>query len=395
VYRKSIAPGVMVFGEGAPADCAYVIERGSVEIAIERDGRSVVLAALGPGEIFGETALLDDDPRPATATARTELDLLVIPRDSIEGALRTVQPDAYLLVVSLLARLQAVQAGARRASPPLAGALREEVVRTLTIEGELRTGLENGEFEPFFQPIVDLDSGEIAGFEALARWRKPDRGLIPPIEFIGVAEQTGLIRDIDAQVLASAWKGLAAAQAQVARVQGSATKPLFLSINIAAENFVDMSLVERVEALLETTDFDPSLLKLEITESGLINSPETAYRVLTRLRQLGVSIALDDFGTGYSSLSYLHRFPIDSLKIDRTFVNALPQSERSRAIVRTIAGLGQSMSLKVIAEGIEEESTAAILREMGLRYGQGYHYSMPVGRATMTQMLLDGGLRAM
>jgi EAL domain-containing protein (putative c-di-GMP-specific phosphodiesterase class I) len=390
VYRKSIAPGIAVFGEGAPADCAYIIERGSVEIAIEREGRLVVLAALGPGEIFGEAALLDDHPRPATATARTELDVLVVPRDAVDESLRGAHPDAYLLVRSLLTRLQAVHE--RRASPPPAGAMRDEVVRTLTIEGELRSGLDNDEFEPFFQPIVDLDTGEIAGFEALARWRKPDRGLIPPIEFIGVAEQTGLIREIDAMVLTSAWKGLAAAQEAVATKHGRAAKPLFLSINIAAENFVDMQLVTRVRELLGTTGFDPALLKLEITESGLINSPEIAYRVLTELRAMGVSIALDVFGTGYSSLSYLHRFPIDSLKIDRTFVHALASSERSRAIVRTIAGLGQSMSLKVIAEGIEEESTADMLREMGLRYGQGYHYSMPVGRASMAAMLLAGGV---
>ncbi|GIL38685.1 EAL domain-containing protein [Roseiterribacter gracilis] len=390
MYRKSIAPGIVVFGEGAPADCAYIIERGSVEIAIERDGRLVVLAALGPGEIFGEAALIDDDLRPATATARTELDVLVVPRDAIGESLRASQPDIYSLVTSLLMRLQAVHD--RRASPPVAGAMRDDVVRTLTIEGELRQGLDNDEFEPFFQPIVDLDTGEIAGFEALARWRKPDRGLIPPIEFIGVAEQTGLIREIDAVVLASAWKSLASAQEAVAGKKGRSTKPLFLSINIAAENFVDMQLVANVRKLLGTAGFDPSLLKLEITESGLINSPEIAYRVLTELRSLGVSIALDDFGTGYSSLSYLHRFPIDSLKIDRTFVNALASSDRSRAIVRTIVGLGQSMSLKVIAEGIEEESTADMLREMGLQYGQGYHYSMPVGRASMQQMLLGGGL---
>jgi EAL domain-containing protein (putative c-di-GMP-specific phosphodiesterase class I) len=327
-------------------------------------------------------------PRSATALALTDVELVVVGRGVIRDTLQRADPFVHLLVTTLLDRLRAAQSGEHRSSPPPEGMARTMLIRNVTIEQELRHGLDNSEFEPFFQPIVELSTGDIAGFEALARWRKPARGLVPPLEFIGIAEQTGLICEIDHTVMTKAWALLEDAQQAVVNRAGKAS-PLFLAINIAAENFQDLSLVHKVRRLVEDSRLDPTLLKLEITESGLINSPEIAYRVLSDLSDMGVSIALDDFGTGYSSLSYLHRFPIDSLKIDRSFVSALATSERSRAIVKTIVGLAETMQLKLIAEGIEEEETAELLRQMGLRYGQGYLYSMPVAHGGMQQMLLQ------
>lgn len=251
------------------------------------------------------------------------------------------------------------------------------------IAAEIRNGLAASEFEPFFQPIVSLADGRVVGFEALARWRSPERGLIPPVEFVGAAEANGLIRAIDTSILEQAWRALDAALDASPHPELNAV----LSVNLSAEHFLDSAIVDRVRGLIAEGRGRSSRLQLEITETLLINNTENAEQILGQLKALGASIALDDFGTGYSSLVYLHRFPIDCLKIDRSFSSLIARSDRSRAIVRSIITLAQSMGLRTVAEGVEEREVADELMALGCQYAQGTRFGQPVPVSGLAEML--------
>jgi EAL domain-containing protein (putative c-di-GMP-specific phosphodiesterase class I) len=248
--------------------------------------------------------------------------------------------------------------------------------------GEIRHGLAASEFEPFFQPITSLTDGKLVGFEALARWRHPERGLVAPVDFIAIAETHGFIREIDAVILERAWSGFD----QILEKYPRGGAPLTLSVNLSADNLRDNAIIDRVRALIAVGRGRRSRLQFEITETLRISDIEIAGDVLGKLKDIGVSIALDDFGTGYSSLVYLHRFPIDSIKIDRSFSEAIIESQRSRAIIRAIIGLARSMDLRTVAEGIEEQAVADALRLVGCDFGQGTYFSRPVSEADLTAM---------
>ena len=268
----------------------------------------------------------------------------------------------------------------------LLGQVRPDVDRAdydTTVAAEIRGGLAAFEFEPFFQPIVSLVDGRVVGFEALARWRSAERGLIPPIEFVGAAEANGLIRAIDMVILERAWRALDAALDACPYPELNA----LLSVNLSAEHFLDSAIVDKVRALLAEGRGRSSRLQLEITETLLINNTENAEQILGQLKALGASIALDDFGTGYSSLVYLHRFPIDCLKIDRSFSSLIARSDRSRAIVRSIITLAQSMGLRTVAEGVEEREVADELITLGCQYGQGTRFGHPVPASRLPELL--------
>jgi EAL domain-containing protein (putative c-di-GMP-specific phosphodiesterase class I) len=248
---------------------------------------------------------------------------------------------------------------------------------------EIRGGLAASEFEPFFQPIVSLKDGQVAGFEALARWRNPERGLVPPIEFVGPAEATGLIRAIDLAIMERAWRALDEALELYPQ-----PGPLpILSVNLSGEHFLDGAIVDAVRALFNVGRGRLSRLQLEITETLLINNTDSAEQILGQLKALGVSIALDDFGTGYSSLVYLHRFPIDCLKIDRSFSELIARSDRSRAIVRSIVNLAQSMGIRSVAEGVEEIEVVNELVALGCQYAQGTWFGRPLPESALVELL--------
>ena len=262
--------------------------------------------------------------------------------------------------------------------------LREE--RESADVAEIRGGLAAKEFEPFFQPIVRLIDGQVVGFEALARWRNQLRGLLPPSDFVGRAEASGLIRALDTVILENAWRGLDKALEACPQPE-----PLVLSVNLSAEHFIDTKIVENVRALIAEGRGKRSRLQFEITETLLINNTENAEQILSELKALGVSIALDDFGTGYSSLVYLHRFPIDCLKVDRSFSELLVRSGRSMAIVRSIINLAQSMGLHTVAEGVEESEVADELLMMGCEYAQGSRFGHPAPQADLIALLSRTG----
>lgn len=257
-------------------------------------------------------------------------------------------------------------------------------VTRMQLETDLRYAIERKEFELFYQPIIGLESAELIGFEALVRWNHPTRGLVPPNEFIPISESTGLIVPMTIQILHSACNQVALWQS---RNPGS--PPLSVAVNLSGKHFAHPNLVDQINAVLEETRISPSSLKLELTESAVMENAETAILMLQQIKKTGVQISIDDFGTGYSSLSYLHRFPIDLLKVDRSFVSAMEENTENGEIVRTVIALAKALNLKVVAEGIESIHQFHQLRILGCEYGQGYLFSKPLPVAEIEKLLQE------
>ena len=271
---------------------------------------------------------------------------------------------------------------ARREKRPLAiyeEALKPAARDQLSLLGELRRAVENDELRLFFQPKMELKSGRVAGAEVLLRWQHPTRGLLYPVDFIPFAEKTGFIRRL------TRWT-LDHAIAQGARWQ-SQGQALGLAVNISADDIADLRLDSRIASLLTRHQLPPQLLTVEITESGFIEDPTRALRMLDAISALGVCLSIDDFGTGYSSLSHLASMPVDEVKIDRSFVQGLESDPEFAPVVRSAIDMGHGLGLKVVAEGIETEAAAARLREFGCDIGQGYLYAKPMPLAVFETWL--------
>jgi len=262
--------------------------------------------------------------------------------------------------------------------------MHEQAVARMQLETDLRHALFNDEFEVHYQPIVSLENWKIKGFEALIRWHHPEKGLISPARFIPVAEETGLIMQIGEWVLQQACD-----QTRYWQEQFPTIPPMFMSVNLSCKQFTDVNLVSKIKTILAQTGIDASLLKIEITESAIIENIEAATMVLNQLKEIGVKISLDDFGTGYSSLSYLHRFPIDTLKIDRSFVTRMraDKADKNAEIVGTILSLATTLGMDVIAEGVETQEQVLTLTGLRCNYVQGYLLSKPMNGEAMTQLI--------
>jgi EAL domain-containing protein (putative c-di-GMP-specific phosphodiesterase class I) len=260
----------------------------------------------------------------------------------------------------------------------------DAAIGRLQLRTDLQLALDRDEFALVYQPLVELDTSEVVGVEALLRWRHPRRGLIGPAEFVPIAEEAGLIASIGRWVLDQA-----CLQAQV--WQGAREAGFDLSVNLSGRQIEDPEVVDDVRGALERSGLDPQRLTLEITESVLLHDVEATITTLGRLRELGVRLAIDDFGTGYSSLSYLRRLPVDILKIDRSFVAGVDAGPDEAALVRSIVSLGKSLRLETIAEGIEEPGQLAELRSLGTRWGQGYLFARPLDPDDVTTLIETRG----
>ncbi|HET7230300.1 MAG TPA: EAL domain-containing protein [Longimicrobium sp.] len=251
--------------------------------------------------------------------------------------------------------------------------MHESVVARLKLEGDLRRAVDRGELRLFYQPIVELATERTAGMEALLRWQHPERGLLPPSEFIRVAEETGLIAGMGAWVAREAAGQLAAWQREL-----PSPEPLRMSVNVSTGELADPAFADRLAEVLREAGPLHDTLRVEVTESTMMRNADSVIPVLERLREMGVRAYMDDFGTGYSSLSWLHRFPVNVLKVDRTFVERLPREPDAVEIVRTIVALAHTLELEIIAEGVETADQASLLREMGCQYAQGFRFAGPM-----------------
>jgi len=268
--------------------------------------------------------------------------------------------------------------------------MHDRAMQLLQIETDLRRAIDRGEFYLDYQPIVSLATGEIRSLEALVRWRHPERGVVSPAEFIPIAEETGLIVPLGLWVINEACR-----QMREWQTQGVPQARATVSVNLSGRQFSQTDLLERVGAALRESGLPPGNLKIEITESMVMENVETAIAVLGQLRALGVELAIDDFGTGYSSLSYLHRFPINTLKIDRSFVTRMTDNQENAEIVRTIVTLARSLEMDVVAEGVETAEQLRQLRDLECDFGQGYLFSRPVAAEAVLELMRQADYSAL
>ena len=377
--REVFAAGEQIFKEGDAGDCAYLIERGIVEVIAIEHGSERRVSLIGKGELFGEVALLDHHPRTATVRAVDKAVLVPIRRKLVEELLLKCDPILKHLLLLVLERFRSSQgAVAPQASTKdlqeqsiRRNALKGEATHKLSLAHGITRALTNSEFELYYQPICSLHDGRVAGFEALIRWHHPTEGMIPPMDFLWIAEHTGLIRDIGLWTLERAcrdWPTL--------RRYTNFEMP-FISVNLSPTQLVSEALVTDVKDIIALHSMEITELKLELTETAMVEHPELALKILNKLIGLGSVLALDDYGTGHSGLNHLQRYPIGTLKIDRAFIAPMLESAQSHEIVRSSIDLAHSLGMNVVAEGVEAKDVGAKLLEMGCDFGQGWYYGRP------------------
>jgi predicted signal transduction protein with EAL and GGDEF domain len=268
-------------------------------------------------------------------------------------------------------------------------AMHQAVVRRLELKAELEQALERDEFVLHYQPFVDLESGRITAVEALVRWLHPEHGLVPPLDFIPLAEETGLIVRIGSWVLHEACR-----QARVWQREHPAEPPLAMGVNLSGRQLQTHEIVEDVRSALTSSALHPSSLILEITESVLLHEADGVTRTLAELKELGVQLAIDDFGTGYSSLGYIDRFPVDVVKIAKPFIDGVASGPDGSAMAKAMITLGSTLGLRTVAEGIEDAAQLAELRALACDQGQGFYLARPLPAAELGGLLAHGALPA-
>jgi diguanylate cyclase (GGDEF)-like protein len=260
--------------------------------------------------------------------------------------------------------------------------MRDRALKLMQLETDLRQAIEHKKLLLHYQPIVSLQTNRISGFEALVRWPDPIRGMVPPLEFIGVAEETGLIIPLGSWVIQQACQ-----QMRLWQTQFPASRTLTMSVNLSGHQFTQSDLIENIDEILQQTGLKPDSLKLEITETSIAESVEYAGSILKKLRDLGIKLCIDDFGTGYSSLSRLHELPLDTLKIDKTFVSRLGKNGENSEMLEIILTLAHNLNMDAVAEGIETIEQLNQLLKYNCEYGQGYFFSKPVDSKVATSLL--------
>lgn len=386
--RQIFPAGAQIFCEGEAGHFAYVIESGNVEILSSRNGRKIVVARFGDGDLLGESALVDDDPRAATAVAVEETQVVVLDRSVIQHHVTNSDETVQLLLRLSLERLRSLEriAISQGASGMVARGRRDAGAADDALAQDLQGAIEGDTLRLHYQPIVGLSDGRVAGFEALVRWNHPQHGNVVPSSFIELAEETGIIVPMGRWMLRRALKAHQRFQDAASENDASAP-PLYISVNISSRQLLSDGEVEALGRIVVDSGVAPEQVLFEITESLMVEEPEKVAEAMRQLRQQGLCIAADDFGTGYANLAFLNRFPLDALKIDRTFVTNMAVEDRSRKIVDTIIRLSHDLGMSLIAEGIEAPEEIEVLRELGCDYGQGFLLSPPVSEDDAAPLL--------
>jgi EAL domain-containing protein (putative c-di-GMP-specific phosphodiesterase class I) len=393
---RQFSKGEALMLEGERGECAYIIESGNVEIVVQRDGQHLQIGTRGPGSMLGEMAMIDDKPRTATVRALEDCTAIEITREDFAHRVESADPVLKMVmrIVTSRYRDMIARTDAMRVMPasPAAEAAEQSdsnsstALTTIRLNNELKEALEKGQLVLFYQPIIDVQNMKIGGFEGLMRWKHPVNGMISPGVFIPVAEDSGLITELSQLALELACDAAIKLQA-VASKDLIGPEPLFVGVNFSVKDFSAIDLPGLLQAAIEEKQMDPLQIHLEIVESLLMESPEKARTVLEKCREIGINISIDDFGSGYSSLSYLHFFPIDTLKIDQSFIRTLSKDQGSKVLVKAIIGLAHNLGMKVIAEGVETAADAEYLRSQGCEYIQGYFFSKPLAIEAATEFV--------
>ncbi len=378
--RLSFSAGAQIFKQGDVGDCAYIVEHGSVGIYVMENGVERQIGVISKGELLGEIALIDRMSRTATAKAIEETVLIPIQSKMMDELLEKSDPIVRYVMYVILERFRSAQKLNKEQPPQLAtqsrraknkDTCRGEATQNLTLSHDISHALSHNEFELYYQPICELSTGRIAGFEALIRWNHPRDGLMSPLDFLWLAEQTGQIRDV------GFWTFERACVDWPVLKQHTDFEVPFISINMSPSQLTGDSFVTEIQSIMKRLSIDPTELKLELLETVIINFPDTAYQLLNKITQLGSSIAMDDFGTGHAGLESLKRYPIKTMKIDRNFINTMLTSATDMEIVRSSIKLAHSLGMDVVAEGIETDEVRRELIALGCNFGQGWHFGRP------------------
>ena len=399
LYTQTFLTSTHIFSEGETGTIAYVIESGLVEISTIKKDKKDLLGILTPGQLFGEMALIDDEPRTATAIAIKDTVLTVISREQLIERLKNTEPMLRMLIRVIIARYRTSIRHTRKAgmisqlNAPLPDDTMSEETQRLAIgkfrrENELREALLNKELLVHYQPLVNMQTGKWAGFEALTRWNHPTKGSIPPIEFIPLAEETTLIIPIGMYVLRQAIEDMITLQAERNKVLPDAP-PLFIAVNVSSKQIAETDFIDNIARIVAEYGFPPASLKLEITESMTVDY-QLVIDWASRCRALGFSIAIDDFGTGYSSMEHLLELEIDTLKIDQAFIKKMHQNPKARKLVIGMVRLSKALGFSTVAEGLETENDLNALKVLSVEYGQGYHIAKPQSAKNIIEQLKNG-----
>ena len=374
--------GELLFREHEPGQSAYLIESGMIRIFVGQGDGELTLADLGPGDLVGEMAMIDDAPRTATAVALEDTVLLVIDREHLAERVAQTDPVVRALLGGQLKRYRAMLATMRGLDVPEVAADAEDVlaIGKIRLESQLRDALAGRRLDMHLQPLLEVAEDRVAGYEALVRWNHPERGSVSPAEFITLAEETSLIVPVGEYMLEQAIHALVAM-----RQRGIEPLP-FISINVSPRQLREAGLIQALLDRLRVAGLSTHAVKLEITESQVFDYRQVAD-VLAACREAGIRVALDDFGTGFSNLSHLNELRFDTVKVDQSFVRGIDGSGRGLAMLEAIVSLVRAIGADALVEGIETPAQLDALRHLGVRYAQGYLIGKPLPLA----QVLEGG----
>lgn len=392
--EKLFKAGEVIMSQGEMGSCAYFIQEGRVRIVVEKaDGSFLDMGTRGPGSIIGEMAIVDNQPRSATIQSLENCTLLEITKEDFARSVKGANPIVRLISQVILMRYRDIlrrshtltEDGPGCPSPEdseRAYAEQTNVVESIKLANEFKVAIATKQLILHYQPIYSISTGQVLGFEALMRWQHPQRGLVPPDEFIPMAEDSGLI------IEACRW-ALGEVCAMLARLDAVRPdlKDLYVSVNFSATDFEESNFLEVFSEILQRNSTPAKRIHIEITERLLMKKPKNVKETLDNCCKLGMKVVIDDFGTGYSSLSYLHQYPIDTLKIDRSFIHNMRSDKAVLGLVKSILTLRENMGIDIVAEGVEELEEAQLLSQLNCDSAQGYYFSRPISESALSALL--------
>lgn len=379
--QKFLKANEILFSQGDTGDCAYIIEKGRVQIFFIKDKEEIPINILGEGEIFGEMSLIDNQNRSASAKAIEECTLLYVTREQLMERVQNADNIVKLLVRVLLKRMRqntSLLTGEKNTSPIQKFVLSEEInsnaVTQIKFENEIFEAYHNKEFEIYLQPIVQTSDKKIIGVESLLRWISPSKGTIPTGTFIEVIENSSMILPIGYWIIEESFAHL---KAIFDKISVNDRKSFMLSLNISGKQFNDSDLIAKFEEIRIRYGLSQKNIKIEITERVMLDGI-IAIETLRKFRSLGYGISIDDFGTGFSSLQYLSQMPVTHLKLDRSFISKMTTDPKTKTIVQAIIFLAHGLGFETVAEGVETEEEFEVIKNLQSDYVQGYLTGRPI-----------------